>query len=209
MTRRALAASSIAMAALASAGGPAFAHHAMDGQMPTSFAQGLLSGLAHPVIGPDHLAFIIALGVAVALIGARAALIGAFIAASTAGVLVHIASIDVPASEALVASSVIVAGLLIAFSRNAGPAMWLVLAGLAGLFHGYAFGESIIGAERNVLGAYLIGIAIVSAAIATAVSLVAGRLITAGDACVLQRRVTGGAIGAAGVGFLLLNLVGN
>ena len=59
MTRRALAGSSIAMAAQASAGGPAFAHHAMDGQMPTSFAQGLLSGLAHPVIGPDHLAFII------------------------------------------------------------------------------------------------------------------------------------------------------
>lgn len=209
MTRRALAAGSMAIAALTAAGAPAFAHHAMDGQLPTTFSQGLLSGLGHPVIGADHLAFIIALGIAAALVASRAALIGAFLAASTAGVLVHLSSIDVPGSEALVASSVIVAGALIALSRNTGPALWIVLAGLAGLFHGYAFGESIVGAERNVVGAYLIGIAIVSATIAAAVSLVAGRLISAGDACVLQRRVAGGAIGAVGAGFLLLNLVGN
>lgn len=44
---------------------PASAHHVMDGQLPSTFAQGLLSGLGHPVIGPDHLAFLIAVGVAV------------------------------------------------------------------------------------------------------------------------------------------------
>jgi urease accessory protein len=29
---------------------PALAHHAMDGQTPSTFVQGLLSGLGHPVI---------------------------------------------------------------------------------------------------------------------------------------------------------------
>src|SRR5438552_688041 len=37
---------------------PAFAHHVMGGRTPATFMEGLLSGLAHPLIGPDHLAFL-------------------------------------------------------------------------------------------------------------------------------------------------------
>ena len=40
----------------------AWAHHFMDGGLPQTFAQGLLSGLGHPVIGLDHAAFIVAAG---------------------------------------------------------------------------------------------------------------------------------------------------
>src|SRR3984893_19394697 len=43
----------------------ASAHHVMGGKTPASFAEGVLSGLGHPIIGPDHLAFLVALGVAV------------------------------------------------------------------------------------------------------------------------------------------------
>lgn len=43
--------------------GPAFAHHAMDGKMPVTFLQGLLSGLGHPIIGFDHLAAVVGVGV--------------------------------------------------------------------------------------------------------------------------------------------------
>lgn len=39
---------------------PVWAHHPMDGAVPTSAWEGLLSGLAHPVLGLDHLAFLIA-----------------------------------------------------------------------------------------------------------------------------------------------------
>ncbi len=39
----------------------AFAHHGMDGETPATLTQGLVSGLAHPVIGLDHLAFVLAL----------------------------------------------------------------------------------------------------------------------------------------------------
>src|SRR5262244_1869797 len=38
---------------------PAFAHHLMGGRMPSTFVEGLLSGLGHPVIGIDHLAFLV------------------------------------------------------------------------------------------------------------------------------------------------------
>lgn len=50
--------------------GPAWAHHAMGGEVPGTFAEGLLSGLAHPVIGLDHLAFILAVGLIAASLGA-------------------------------------------------------------------------------------------------------------------------------------------
>ena len=39
----------------------ASAHHVMGGKTPTTFVDGFLSGLGHPVIGPDHLAFLLAI----------------------------------------------------------------------------------------------------------------------------------------------------
>ena len=41
---------------------PASAHHPMGGRVPSNFFEGFMSGLAHPVIGLDHLAFIVAVG---------------------------------------------------------------------------------------------------------------------------------------------------
>ena len=38
------------------------AHHVMDGMLPSTFVEGLLSGLGHPIIGPDHFAFVVAVG---------------------------------------------------------------------------------------------------------------------------------------------------
>src|SRR5438552_1104114 len=48
----------------------AWAHHFMGGGPPETFAQGLLSGLGHPVIGLDHAAFILAAGFFLALVEA-------------------------------------------------------------------------------------------------------------------------------------------
>ncbi|HEY9827815.1 MAG TPA: HupE/UreJ family protein [Stenomitos sp.] len=41
---------------------PAIAHHPMGGEVPRTGLEGLMPGLAHPIIGPDHLAFIVAVG---------------------------------------------------------------------------------------------------------------------------------------------------
>ena len=41
---------------------PALAHHPFGGETPRTIAEGLLSGLGHPVIGLDHLAFTVAIG---------------------------------------------------------------------------------------------------------------------------------------------------
>jgi urease accessory protein len=179
---------------------PASAHHVMGGKMPSTFVEGLLSGLGHPVIGPDHLAFMVAVGVIVGAGGLNLVLPLAFVAAMAVGVAVHVASLNIPAAEMMVALSVLLAGFLIARGRALPLLAWASLFAAAGLFHGYAFGESIFGAETSPLGAYLLGLAAIQAAITIGVALVARRM----GAGVLQigPRLVGAAI--IGVGFTVL-----
>jgi urease accessory protein len=186
---------------------PALAHHVMDGQMPTTFLQGLLSGIGHPIIGLDHLAFVVALGIAAAGLPGPFAVIAAFIVMSMAGVLVHLAQMDVPLVEPLVAFTVVLAGLALVLLRNAGSGLWLALAAIAGLLHGYAFGESIVGAERTVLGAYLLGIALVTAAIAVAVMQITRRIAGTEGAASPHLRAAGAVLGCVGAALLVGTLI--
>ena len=73
----ALAVSATAALALAPS---AHAHHPMGGATPGNLFEGLASGLAHPVIGLDHLLFILAVGVACYYFGRRAGTMAAFLA---------------------------------------------------------------------------------------------------------------------------------
>ena len=52
MTRTIVRQLSLAVVAISADIAPASAHHLMGGVTPVTFAQGLLSGLGHPVIGP-------------------------------------------------------------------------------------------------------------------------------------------------------------
>jgi urease accessory protein len=164
---------------LAFAAAPAFAHHMMGGRTPETFMEGLLSGLAHPVIGLDHFAFLAAIGIAVGAFGLNLLLPIVFVAAMAIGVAVHAGGVTVPGAEILVAASVVAAGLMLARARPMPAIAWGALFALAGLFHGYALGESIYGAERAPLAAYLIGLAVVQSVVAIGIALVTRRLDTA------------------------------
>ncbi len=190
------------------AANPAAAHHPTGGQTPATLWHGLLSGLGHPVIGPDHLAFIVAVGIAAALIGSGSlAIIVAFIATSTIGVLLHVASFNVPVVESLVALSVVAAGLLLVVATEQRRHVWLPLAAAAGLLHGYAFGESVIGAEQGVIGAYLAGIAVVATVIAWGVAQLTRRF-AAMEVGPQRTRIAGGVVGCIGLVMLVASLVG-
>jgi urease accessory protein len=187
---------------------PALAHHVMDGRLPATFVDGLLSGLGHPVIGLDHLAFIVAVGIAVGVLGASLALPGLLVAASIAGVLVHTGTVDLPGGELLVAGSVVTAGLLIASGRAVPRLAWMVLFAVGGFVHGYAFGESIVGADRAALGGYLTGLAIVQAALATGIALAVRARLTKSRTAALAPRLAGAAIAAVGVFFAAAGMLG-
>ena len=187
--------------------GSAAAHHPMGGTTPTTFMEGFLSGIGHPVIGIDHLAFIIAIGIAAAFVSGGFGIIAGFIAASSIGVLAHVIELNVPLVEILVAASVIAAGAALAIGPTAARAGWLVLAVLAGLFHGYAFGETVVGAERNVIGAYLIGLAVIQAVIAGLAMLASRRFLVPTERSPMGLRAAGGALTALGLFLLVISLV--
>jgi urease accessory protein len=148
---------------------PAWAHHPMGGKLPQTFLQGLLSGFGHPVIGVDHLAAIVGVGILAAIAGRSAAAVLAFSVAVIAGVGLHLTQVDLPASELFVGLTTLLIGALVIARQSMGAGLALLLFAVAGLVHGYALGESIVGAEASPLVAYLLGLLIVQSAIGVAV----------------------------------------
>ena len=144
----------------------ASAHHAMGGKLPSNGGEGFLAGLAHPVIGLDHLAFVIAIGLLAAGHRRGWLLPITFVIATMAGTGIHLGRFNLPIVEAIVALSVVTLGLLLALNIPTRLTLLTGLATLAGICHGYAYGESIIGAEPTPLGAYLIGFSAIQLAIA-------------------------------------------
>jgi urease accessory protein len=183
---------------------PAAAHHAMGGRTPSTFMEGFLSGLAHPVIGLDHLAFLVAIGIVVGIAGLSLLLPLAFIIAMAFGVAMHAQGVGVPAAEYVVASSVVLAGILLALRVELPELAWTALVAIAGLFHGYALGESIYGADRSALGAYLLGLVVIQSALAVGVALLTRQL----DASIaaLAPRVAGALILVIGVAAMVFSL---
>lgn len=132
---------------------PAQAHHLMELMgMPVNPLSGVLSGLAHPVIGPDHLLFLLAL----ALVGLRSrrrwmlALLCTGLAGSALGLLLP----GLPAAEMLVALSLGLEALVVLG--------WLPLVSLvpAMALHGYVLSAAVLGWSTMPLAAYLLGLLI-------------------------------------------------
>jgi urease accessory protein len=143
---------------------PASAHHAMGAlglSAPTPMA-GLISGLAHPVLGPDHLLFLLALG----LVGFQRrmrwmlGLLLLGLSATTLGLVLP----GLPGSELLVSLS-LVAVALVLLQRL--PAVVLLP---AFALHGYVLSGSVIGWEATPISFYLLGL-LLSQALLLAASL--------------------------------------
>jgi urease accessory protein len=174
----------------------ASAHHLMGGKIPATFAEGILSGVGHPIIGPDHLAFLLALGIAVGV--SRLSFVNPFLflVAMACGVAAHVAAVTIPAAELIVALSVLVAGLLLVVDRRIPTGGWIGLFVIAGFFHGYAYGESIYGAEPTPLVAYLVGLVAVQTMLTVGVAFLTRAIWTLSG---IAPRLAGAAI--CGVGF--------
>ena len=159
---------------------PALAHHVMDGELPSTFWQGLLSGLGHPIIGIDHFAFIVGVGLTSFLVGRIALLPLFFIAGTVIGCFVHLQDFDLPGSEAAIAFSLVVLAAIVGMRTRIPIGLIAILFAAAGILHGYAYGESIVGAEPAPLGAYVAGFALIQYGIAV-VSGAALAMIVARD----------------------------
>ena len=139
-------------------GSPAFAHRPFgmgDSSQLTGWT-GLISGIGHPLLGPDHLLFLLA----IAFIGLKRpiAWILPMLAIGLGGSLVSqfipLPDAVAPWAEALVSLSLVVEGLI---ALLVAPATWLLP--LFGL-HGFLLGSTIVGAEPTPLLAYFCGLLI-------------------------------------------------
>ncbi len=193
----------LAVASVLLSTGSASAHHLMGGRTPSTFAEGLLSGVGHPVIGADHLAFLVGLGIAVGIGGISLFSPVLFLVAMACGVAAHVAGITIPGAELIVAFSVLIAGVLLATGRSIHVGWWMALFIVAGLFHGYAYGESIYGAEPTPLVAYLAGLVAIQTVLTAGVALATHAVWQTR----LAPRLAGAAIGGVGFAALVAQII--
>ncbi len=146
---------------------PASAHHLMDltGMKP-GILSGLLSGLAHPILGPDHLLFLLAIGLVGIVQPFRWVL--ALLGCGLVGNALGLALPGFPWIEPLVALSVALTGLVLA--RRLPPAVLVP----AFLLHGYALSGAVLGWEPTPIAFYLAGL-LVSQSLLLLVALTAVR----------------------------------
>lgn len=190
--------------ALLGAAGPAMAHHPLGGRAPADLFEGVVSGFAHPIIGLDHFAFLLAIGLLAVGQPRRYWIPAAFVLATVAGTTVHLSGMNLVPVEAVVALSVVLSGALLVAYRRYRPSLLLALGGVAGLFHGYAYGEAIVGAENTPLFAYLAGFSIIQFVVMATAIWAGGRVVQTVSEQTSRTlvRVTGSAISAVGLVFL-------
>lgn len=153
---------------------PALAHHpfGMGDSSNLTALQGLLSGIGHPLLGPDHLLFLIA----IAFIGLRKPtawvlpLLATGLLGSLASQFVPLPDAVAPWAEAIVSLSLALEGLI---ALNKLPAnLLLPLIGL----HGFLLGSTIVGAEPTPLLTYFLGLLVGQGALLLAACAGASRL---------------------------------
>lgn len=144
----------------------AYAHHPMGGNTPDSIMQGILSGLGHPIIEIDHLLFVIGFACLLALCSRHIlAHLGLFLGIAIAGTFGRLLFPEIHFFEAGIFITTVLTGVLLTAQRLDRTQLIWALAPAAGFFHGYAYGEAIIGAESTPLLAYLFGFSLIQAAL--------------------------------------------
>lgn len=106
---------------------------------------GLGEGLAHPLLGLDHLLAMVAVGVWAFQLGGRATWLvpASFVMLMAAGAAAAVAGFALPMVESGIAVSVLMLGLLIAFSVRVPAALGAGIVAAFALFHGVAHGAEM------------------------------------------------------------------
>ena len=154
---------------------PVLAHHpfGMGNSSDLSVLQSLLSGFGHPLLGPDHLLFMLG----IALVGLKKTkqwvlpLLGVGLAGSALVHLQPLPDLLSPWAEALVSLSLAIEGLIV---LNIFSAKWLFP---MFALHGYLLGSTIIGAEPSPLIGYFFGLLLSQGSLLLLITIVSNQVI--------------------------------
>ncbi|MGX5845246.1 HupE/UreJ family protein [Mesorhizobium sp. ArgA1] len=155
-------------------------------------ADGFAAGFTHPLLGADYLLAMLSVGVWSALAVPAKAWIApfAFVSAMLCGALLSFAGVGLPTVEGMIASSVLVLGLMVVAGGYLTIISGVALCSLFALFHGHAHASEATGAVISYIAGF---------SAATALIHVAG--IGVGMAIAKRpfaRLAVGGAVMAAG-----------
>ena len=199
-----------AVAAATLAATPALAHHPLGGMPMETFMHGVMSGVGHPVLGFDHMFFVIAMGIAALFTTQRMLAPAGYIAAMLVGCGLMYAGVAMPMQETVIVISLLAMGGIVLSGRALGTGTAIALFAAFGLFHGSAFGGSIAGQEGGVntavLLGYLIGLCVVQYAITIAAGWVVEKIFGATEAAAINARLAGAMVAGVGL-FLSLEIV--
>ena len=190
----------------------AMAHHPLGGLPMETFTHGLLSGVGHPVLGFDHLFFVIIVGIAAAMTPAKRMAPAAYIGAMLVGCFLMYAGQGLPAKEVMIGLSLLVVGGIVLSGRALSLVPMMAIFAAFGLFHGSAFGDSLATQEAamgaGVLLGYFLGLGVIQYAIAMAAGWVSQNIWKAADATALQPRLAGAMVAGVGLFLTLENIEG-
>lgn len=166
-----------------------------------SLSGGFASGFTHPLLGPDHVVAMIAVGLWGVFLGKPAIwlLPIVFPLVMAFGGALGVAGIPVPAVETGIALSGVVLGLMVAFAVRAPLWVAAILVGVFAIFHGHAHGTELPEATSPL--AYSVGF-VIATGLLHLFGIVFGELKHwAWGAMVV--RAGGGLIALTGAGFLV------
>ena len=173
---------------------PALAHSG-DG-----YGGGFIAGFTHPILGWDHVAAMVAVGLWGAFLGSPAiwVLPVVFPIVMALGAVSGIVGLPLSGIETGIALSAVVIGLMVVFAAR--PPIWVaaIIVGAFAIFHGYAHGTELP-ATANAF-AYAVGF-VISTGILHMIGIGFGLLVK-WPAGKLAVRGAGGLISLAGIAFL-------
>jgi urease accessory protein len=163
-------------------------------------AGGFASGFAHPLLGADHIAAMVAVGLWGAFLGAPAIwlLPIVFPLVMALGGVLGILGVPLPGVEIGIAVSAVVLGMMVALAVRPHLAIAAILVGAFAIFHGYAHGAEL--SEGGNAVAYSVGF-VIATGLLHLLGIAIG-LLTRWPAGVTAVRFAGSAIAIAGLVFL-------
>ena len=171
--------------------------HAHEGE---GIAGGFASGFMHPILGWDHVAAMIAVGLWGAFLGSPSIWIlpVVFPLVMAIGGAMGVMGIPIPAVETGIAASALILGAMVLFAIR--PPIWVaaIIVGAFAIFHGHAHGTELPGAANAI--AYSVGF-VIGTGLLHLVGIVFGLLdrLPSGKYAI---QAGGGVIALAGIGFL-------
>jgi urease accessory protein len=161
---------------------------------------GFISGFVHPILGWDHVAAMVAVGLWGAFLGAPAIwlLPVIFPLVMAFGAALGVLGVPIPAVETGIAGSAVILGLLILLGARL--PLWLasVIVGVFAIFHGYAHGAELPEAANPF--AYGVGF-VIATGLLHLIGIAFGLLVR-WPSGVYVVRAGGGVISLVGVAFL-------